>query len=46
MSPSLKKAIGMGYVDTEHAGFGKEIFLRIREKLVPAEIVKLPFYKG
>jgi aminomethyltransferase len=46
MSPSLKKGIGMGYVNTSHTKFGTEIFIRIRNKDIPAEIVKLPFYKG
>ncbi|MGA9269506.1 MAG: glycine cleavage system aminomethyltransferase GcvT [Lutimonas sp.] len=46
MSPSLKKGIGMGYVNTSHTKFGTEIFVRIRNKDIPAEIVKLPFYKG
>jgi aminomethyltransferase len=46
MSPSLKKGIGMGYVNTSHTKFGSEIFVRIRNKDIPAEVVKLPFYKG
>ncbi len=46
MSPSLKKGIGMGYVKSSHTKFGTEIFVRIRNKEIPAEIVKLPFYKG
>jgi len=46
MSPSLKKGIGMGYVNTSHTKFGTEILVRIRNKDIPAEIVKLPFYKG
>ncbi len=46
MSPSLKKGIGMGYVNTSHTKFGTEIFIRIRNKEIPAEIIKLPFYQG
>jgi aminomethyltransferase len=46
MSPMLKKGIGMGYVTSEYGALGAEIFINIREKLVPAKIVKLPFYKG
>jgi aminomethyltransferase len=46
MSPSLKKAIGMGYVKTEHAKFGNEILIQIRKKQIKAVIVKPPFYKG
>lgn len=45
MSPMLKKAIGMGYVSKSHVKLGTEIFIKIREKLIPAVIVKLPFYK-
>lgn len=46
MSPSLKKAIGMGYVATEYAKFGNEILIQIRKKQVKAVIVKPPFYKA
>jgi len=43
MSPILKEAIGMGYVPSELAKPGSEIFIQIRKKQVPAEVVKLPF---
>lgn len=46
MAPALGQAIGMGYIDSEYAGFGKEIFIQIRNKTLKAEIVKLPFYKA
>ncbi|MCB0804549.1 MAG: glycine cleavage system aminomethyltransferase GcvT [Bacteroidales bacterium] len=46
MSPSLGKAIGMGYVSSEFAGFDNDIFIRIRNKLLKAKIVKIPFYKS
>ena len=46
MSPILKKGIGMGYVDTAHSKFGSQIYIQIRNKAIPAQIVKLPFYKG
>lgn len=46
MSPSLKKGIGMGYVTTNHAKKGSEIFIQIRKKQVPATVVRPPFYKG
>lgn len=45
MSPSLKKGIGMGYVKTENAKIGETIFVKIRNNSIPAQIVKLPFYK-
>ncbi len=43
MSPVLNKGIGMGYVAKEYSAFGTEIFVKIRNKTIPAEIVKLPF---
>jgi aminomethyltransferase len=45
-SPSLQKAIGMGYVKNEFAKEGTEIFIKIRENSVKAKIVKPPFYKA
>ena len=45
MSPSLKKGIGMGYVNKGHTKLGTKVFIQIRNKAVPATIVKLPFYK-
>jgi aminomethyltransferase len=42
-SPTLNKAIGMGYVATGSAGPGTEIFIDIREKPVKAKVVKTPF---
>jgi aminomethyltransferase len=45
-SPSLGKAIGMGYVKTAHAAIGTEIFVDIRDKLIKAQVVKMPFYQG
>ena len=46
MSPSLKKGIGMGYVKTAYSKLGSKIFIQIRNKAIPAVVVKLPFYKG
>lgn len=42
-SPSLGKAIGLGYVELAHAALGKEIFISIRDKGVKAKVVKTPF---
>ncbi|MGV3611604.1 MAG: glycine cleavage system aminomethyltransferase GcvT [Fluviicola sp.] len=42
--PSVKKAIGMGYVKTEFATPDSEIFVEIRDKGVLAKVVKMPFY--
>ena len=44
-SPSLQKAIGMGYVTKEHAKEGAEIFISIRNNSIKAKVVKFPFYK-
>ncbi len=46
MSPSLKKGIGMGYVNAGYLKVDTEIYIQIRNKKVKAKIVKLPFYKG
>ncbi|TNE54591.1 MAG: glycine cleavage system aminomethyltransferase GcvT [Bacteroidetes bacterium] len=46
MAPSLKVGIGMGYVPTELAAPGSEIFIEVRGKGVKAEVVKLPFYQA
>jgi len=45
-SPSLNKAIGMGYVPTYLSMPGSEIYISIRGKRLLARVVKLPFYKG
>ena len=42
-SPSLGKAIGMGYVAREHAKRDTEIFIQIRNKTLKAQVVKMPF---
>ena len=44
-SPSLQKAIGMGYVNNDFAKEGSEIFINIRDNKVKAKVVKPPFYK-
>lgn len=45
MAPSLKKAIGLGYVETQYATPDSEIFIEVRNKSLKAKVVKLPFYK-
>jgi aminomethyltransferase len=42
-SPSLQKAIGMGYVNSENFSLNNEIFIDIRTKLIKAKITKIPF---
>lgn len=45
-APSLKKAIGMGYVEKAYSKAGTPVYINIRDKHLKAEVVKLPFYKG
>ena len=42
-SPSLNKAIGLGYVNISHAQVDNEIFIEIRNSLVKAKVSKTPF---
>ncbi|MFH0759112.1 MAG: glycine cleavage system aminomethyltransferase GcvT [Bacteroidota bacterium] len=46
MSPMSGKGIGMGYVKAAHAANGNGIFIEIRNKKIPAEVVRPPFYKA
>lgn len=43
ISPMLNVGIGMGYVATEHAAEGSEIFVDVRGKGLKAQVVKVPF---
>jgi aminomethyltransferase len=43
MSPSLGKPVGMGYVDTKFAAIDSEIFISVRNTLLKAKVVKMPF---
>jgi aminomethyltransferase len=42
-SPTLQKAIGMGYVETAFAEPGTPIYIDVRNKPVQAVVVKIPF---
>jgi aminomethyltransferase len=42
-SPSLNKAIGMGYVETGSSAIDSIIFIKVRDKLLQAKVVKIPF---
>jgi aminomethyltransferase len=42
-SPSLNKAIGMGYVSIAFSQLDTNIFIKVRDKLLQAKVVKLPF---
>jgi aminomethyltransferase len=44
-SPSNKVGIGIGYLKIEYS-MGDDIFILIRDKLVKAEIIKLPIQNG
>lgn len=42
-SPSLNKAIGLGYVREPFSNLDAKIYIKIRDKLLQARVVKLPF---
>jgi aminomethyltransferase len=42
-SPSLGKAIGMGYVRSVFAKLDANIYIKVRDKLLHAKVVKFPF---
>ncbi|MFY7963436.1 MAG: glycine cleavage system aminomethyltransferase GcvT [Chitinophagaceae bacterium] len=42
-SPSLNKAVGLGYVAIEHSSIDTDIYIDIRNNLVKAKVVKIPF---
>jgi len=45
LSPRLQKGIGLGYVRSSLAAPGTSMAINIRGKVLPAVVVKLPFYK-
>src|SRR5579871_179796 len=42
-SPSLGKAIGLGYVTTVFSNIDTKVYIKVRDKLLHAKVVKLPF---
>ncbi|KAA3662420.1 MAG: glycine cleavage system aminomethyltransferase GcvT, partial [Calditrichaeota bacterium] len=44
-SISLDKSIATGYVATPHAAVGSEVQIQVRNRTVPAKVVKTPFYQ-
>ncbi len=42
-SPSLGKAIGMGYVRKAYSEIDNTINIKVRDKLLLAKVVKVPF---
>jgi aminomethyltransferase len=45
MSPSLKIPIGLAYVNPPFNKVDTEIFIKVRDRLLKAKVVKIPFYK-
>lgn len=45
MAPFLKKPIGMGYIKTPYNKADTDIFIKVRDRLLKAKVVKMPFYK-
>jgi aminomethyltransferase len=45
LSPLLQKGIGLGYVFPAYAESGTAVMIDIRGKMMPAKIVKPPFYR-
>ncbi len=42
-SPSLGKAIAMGYVHTPYSSIDSQVYVKVRDKLLIAKVVKMPF---
>ena len=42
-SPSLGKAIAMGYVHTPYSTIDAQVYVKVRDKLLIAKVVKMPF---
>jgi len=42
-SPSLNKAIGMGYVEVGSSSIDSVIYIKVRDKLLQAKVAKIPF---
>ena len=43
MSPTLKAGIAMGYVKSDYAKVATKLAVVIRDRLIEAEVVKMPF---
>jgi aminomethyltransferase len=42
-SPSLNKAIGMGYVEIGSSAIDSPVYIKVRDKLLQAKVAKIPF---
>jgi aminomethyltransferase len=45
VSPSLEKGVGLAYVATEFSKPGTAVDIMVRDKAVPAQVTRPPFYK-
>ena len=45
LSPILQKGIGLGFVNTQNSLVGTNLEIQVRGRLIPAVVVKPPFYK-
>lgn len=45
-SISTGKNLALGYIDAQYCKFGTDVQIQIRDKSVPAKIIKTPFYRG
>lgn len=46
MGPTVEQGIGMAYVPAEYAKPGTTMGVRIRDRVLPAEVVRPPFHAG
>jgi aminomethyltransferase len=44
-APYINKAIAMGYINRPYFKSGTEVYIKIRNKKIKAQVVKIPFYK-
>ncbi|MEP7257159.1 MAG: glycine cleavage system aminomethyltransferase GcvT [Flavitalea sp.] len=42
-SPTLGKAIGIGYVEKKYSDLDSDIYIQVRDKMLKAKVVKFPF---
>ena len=45
IAPTLNRGIGMGYLKPQFSKIGSEIFIKVRNRILRAEVVKPPFRK-
>jgi aminomethyltransferase len=42
-APTLGKAVAMGYVDISYSKLDTQVYIKVRDKLLTAKVVKMPF---